>query len=249
MKKLILIIAILSAFASCSDDDGATANSGRLLKTITSEGDSQSVRLFHYDNNNRLVKTTAPNSNLHTDYFYNGDNIIRIEGYDGNNVLRVKYIFEYENDRVIKSFLYNYAMEPTIVNKKVITYGEDGTIMCVDYSGNEQLQETFISTTQVKFVNGNIAETDTYYNNPVLYRSSYTFDVKDNPLYNIKGFDKIWMIGLSGGANNILTATKYNNTQVVDIQNYTYTYNTQNLPLTSTTSVNGSPVIVSYVYE
>lgn len=171
----------------------------------------------------------------------------------------------------------DYTITPVYENNELsrvqATNASNETIYVTDYEYlNGFLKSAVVKvddgsgglTNGLKFIylydaNGNVSKTQMYIGHfggsDWLYVGSqeFTYDNKVNPLKNIKSLLQILLLNISG--NNILTDKSLDVTgQVEQTQTFTYTYNSQNLPVSATVQIletGSAPVSkqVRYTYK
>jgi len=187
----------------------------------------------------KAVKSTSSNGNYET-YTYTGDLITQVKNYNSSDVLAETETFTYDaNNQLITYVRVQLAADTGV--KVNFAYNSNGTISTTTYYGTASSQPTLSGTGDVVISGGEV----------VMQSSSgsmhtYTYDTKNNPFKNVTGFDKIMMIGATGGVrHNVLTDT--------DTAGYVYTtaytYNGMDFPLTATLSEGSSAISTTeYLY-
>ncbi len=249
MKKLF---ALLSAFTfvltSCSSDDSNDAASGQLLTKLVEtyeNGDVETVT-FQYSGNKILKRTSDYAFRDETIFTYTGDLITKEEYFFDDDAGYSFYeVINYEYDatnRLIKSS----RTATSLAEEDVFTYNSNGTISFTTTSTISS--PSTIVATGVIYLNG-----DQPYKKEITFDPGTamennaveegTFDDKINPFMNITGYSKMaiacptYNYSLEGTVNNYLTYKRDN----VLWDSSTYTYNSNNMPLTETyTDVEGN---------
>ena len=241
MKKIILL---LSAFAlilnACSSDDSPSQTpinqNGVLVKKMiyTSQDEPQDSPYnttvnFTY-NGNKLVQG-IDDDNYKSVFTYTGDLITKIESFD-NNTLDSQDLFTYNSSGKLTEYRY-LSFFDGYEHKYTYTYNLNGTVTVAEFQGtigNTTGDSSYVYT----YTNGELSSTDT---------NNYTYDSKNNPFKNVVGFQNImspeftddFMIAF--GRNHNIVATTIGSSTTEGIFS-TYTYNSDNYPVTSTTNAN-----------
>ena len=133
-------------------------------------------------------------------------------------------------------------------SKTLFTYNEDGTIGTASFSGDENEQTTPMGTSVLTIVDGNIIK-EVKTNGMGSGTRNYTYDDKNSPYKNIAGFEVIALAHGFGGINNMI----FDDREGSDMYDttFTYTYNADNYPLTSTSSSpqGAEATTIQYFYE
>jgi len=256
MKKLLyLFSAVALMLTSCSSDDDNTtvSQNGTLLKkmilTSPDEDDDSywnSTVNFTY-NGNKIVQY-VDEDNYKAVFTYTGDLITKIE-YFNNNLLDGQDLFSYNSNGKLIEFR-DLSMDVNYEIKHVYSYNSNGTITVTKYQGT--IGNTTLSSTTpdiYTFTNNEISSTSD---------GSITYDSKNNPFKNVTGYKEIMTPEFSddylivfGRNNNIISAPVGTSTTQGIFS--TYTYNSDNYPISSITNANytsgfNGTVNVSYFY-
>ncbi|WP_162919980.1 hypothetical protein [Hanstruepera ponticola] len=215
--------------------DCSSSNNGLLPRQIIETyGDGSTVIQNFTFTGNRLVKweitynyVGSPSEMEVYDYTYENDLLVRIDENttdSGGNPETSYSIFEYDsNNRLISETIYFST------NTQVDTYehNSDGTITLTE-GGEEIYILTFDG-------NGNLV-TQYHTNGPGYYVNTY--DNKNSYGKNVYAREIIGLFSERTGSNNLLTKLDTGGSSYPDNQNITYTYNSDDYPLTSTTVEN-----------
>lgn len=260
MKKLIITLSALALFISCSKStedtvDLTPSNTGLtpvntnvlVQKTITTTsltGTTSNEMIYKY-NGKKLVEINS-NLGIKSIFTYTGYLISEIKMSDSGTDTN-KEIFTYDT----RSRLLDYINQDLDNNRTDIykyTYNSNGTVTVKHY------QNTGILTTPT----GSAFETETrYFTGKELTKVektrigvigtttlNYEYDVKNNPLMNITGMTQLmsskefvddFMQGFGNSAN--MTKEIQLGTPNVETVKVTYTYNSDNYPTISQTTV------------
>lgn len=249
MKKLFISSLVLVAVSSCtsSNDSLSEVNNNNndntpilLMKAteITASGQAY-VAQFKY-NGDKLVETSDISGGTEkTVYTYNGDDIIKTEEYE-NGVMKFMREFTYSNGKVVSEKTTN-KHSGTLVHTKTFQYISDNHVKFTNLTGStynpstgqhSNLQysqnEVYLSS------NGNLA-TVTSVENGKTTNSTYTYDIKNTPMKNVKGYIKINLfLSLDGelGNNNLLSSSSnYSGiSSWTQTSSAAHTYNGNNYP-------------------
>ena len=259
MKKIILLICATTLFVACSSssDDAPvptptpptppTQSTDVLLSRFETTRYGNYFENFTY-NGNKLVKTNRP-GNVEVKFTYTGNLITLSENFK-NNVLATNVVstYDFANEKISETFQTDFfATSAKRLKTKLFFPNSQGItefqLLDVNSSGGETLK----ATGSLTIVNGNLIKytyTSIEYNEVV----NYTYDTKKNARRNITGFNNILLLSEELSLNNVLTTNEIRNntsggtpTQTITNTNFTYIYNSNNYPVSSTGSetVNG----------
>jgi hypothetical protein len=238
MKKLIYTILASSFLLSCStdssnEDSNNSSNSGIVPKTI-SEGNY--LITYTYNGNKAVGYTT--NTGDYGTATYNGDNIINWSDFSTNNESYIVNSTYSNNVLISQSINTNYTNPPYTENCTFI-YNSDGS---VTVNITKTTSTGIIS--QFKniyfYTSGNLIKKEQYYVvNSIMtlsYITNYTYDNKNNVYKNITGINLLKGDSAIGGGDNNVTGYERTDAtgNIVETQQVTYTYNSQNYPLSRT---------------
>ncbi|WP_426478030.1 hypothetical protein ACP3T3_00675 [Chryseobacterium sp. CBSDS_008] len=231
MKKFIVGLIALAITSSCrSNDDTSNPSVAEkvpvLPTTITAVNNNSQSQLNYFYIGDKLKEVTTSSGNRYK-YIYNGDNIIREELYKGGE-LKMAKDFSYSNDKVASVKVTNESVSPAVQYIKNIQYLDANHIKydAFDDNGNIEFQiEAYFDN------NGNLIKID------LPEKLISTFDLKNNPLKNIRGYYKIYMVGeginelekINFPGNNNLLNIKLSSSMEVMIEN-TISYNDKGYP-------------------
>ena len=261
MKKIILFLSVIVLMTSCSKSEEQPVTAppsnnvayGSLIKTMDYGGGG--VESYEY-NGNKLFKITDISDNEYEKYIYTGNLITQIETYNyTTNSLKQTETLGYDsNNRLNNYYSTQYAPTPSsnFLNKNIYTYNTDGTISYVNYSGSGTTLNPIANYNGViKLTNGEVIEnTVTFVSNGAITKKTFSYDTKNSPLKNVLSFDKLVFThdyAKYGWSNNVMSFTVAGSIPMA--YNSTYTYNTDNYPLTCReVSGNGSITNIIYTY-
>lgn len=255
MKQMLCMMIVCQfIFSACERNGilevGQPANPyGIKLSRITLSADVNSDHgqyyTYQYDKNGRIVKYAlshgqrgSEQTTLYTDYFYEGQKLIKTES------------FVFLNERYIKSSFETYEYDDSQRVRK-IHFQSLSEIDLTTWLEGVQEYEYDAAGRLVKAKSGDEASYDLYYyddrgnvikkeyhnpgqvqDGPVLY-TTYTYDDKKNPFYL---HDGAWHFGLLGyfSPNNILSWENYSfesNGAAVARATYEYQYDKNDRPI------------------
>jgi hypothetical protein len=246
MKKIVLLLSIITlGFTSCSknEDEPATAapvnptSDVVLLKKITYTGTTD-VDIYEY-NGSKISKITMYNT--YETFTYTGNLITHYNTYNsGNNALTNTNDFQYDANERLISWI---KISGTYGTKETYTYGSDGNIAYNYYTGNATAQNNLSVTGTIQFSNGNIVtKSSTAVGTTNVNNRTFTYDIKNSPFKNIIGYDKLSINSITGIIFGSLHNVLIDNTPgtiPVRTEN-TYTYGSNDYPLTREKVTNGS---------
>lgn len=254
MKKVILgfsaLILILSSCSSSSDSSSSSSTLKLHQQIITGNPADNNTATYTY-NGNKLLRIDNTDG-TYTKVYYTGDLVTKFEYYDDTNFLIEQSTYTYNAENKLASYTY-LGFEQDTAEKEVFTYNANGTISSSYYYGNSATAApTDLQTTRlITLLDGEVHTTVSTGNDNTTY--TYTYDTKNNPYKNILGFDKLG--GYADGENlgimhNIVTESHQNPGSSAITDNYAYTYNSSDFPLTSIVSESGiTKETVQYIYE
>ena len=239
MKKVFALFgaAAFLAFSACSGDDDATAtdpivSDDVLVKKINYQfnGDGEDYEVTYTYDGNKLVKGVYDMGGEER-YFYNGDQISRIEYDDAE--FSAEVFFTYDNSGMLTEVRYQ---EPEDDYEERSTFASvNATTVTETYYSGSIGNTTPDWTATLTLVDGEVAQK--VQNGFSTY--TYVYDTKNSPFKNVTGFAAIAHANAGdheteGRSKNILSI--HNDTENQNYTVNTFTYNANNYP-TSVTSV------------
>jgi len=269
MKKLFyffMAIGLMISFQACSSDSDpdSSNNDGNnnndietplVIKTMlqTYSDGGQSLIKFVCEDNKLLRIVSGPaqsDPDKRTDYFYEGDLIVREEVLVGSSTSSTEYEYD-ANSRLIRTYWSNSSGYYDEAN---INYGENSATIQITY-GNIYDGSTSEIVRNVLFSYGNAVAYSSY-SDDGNFSYEFTYDDKKNVFSGIKGLDKLAVVNFSHyipatlGSNNALSVNGVNGTNYQMIN--TYEYNPEGFPTHVTVSItghDGSEYLEDYVLE
>ncbi|HSD14888.1 MAG TPA: hypothetical protein VLB74_09595 [Flavobacterium sp.] len=262
MKKLFSLFSVLVLLiSSCSDDGGASSDSGfningtKLKRATANFGATGNTTQDYYYDGNKLTRMVSSDGSYFK-YTYTGELITKIEFFQ-NNVLEEVNFLEYNNDNEL---IARKQIRGNTGYKVVYTYNNDGTISISAYTGDSVNQDTPTDLNKkVFFENGLVSKIESYMfidGNLETLSTNYTYDSANAPTSLILGYDKLAFYDQGNFQNihNVTTITYASSVNdVVDVDEMVNVYNTDNF-LSKATAVdprdnNGPSLIFEYFYE
>ncbi len=248
MKKFVLLLSVFSlVIVSCSSDadslpvivplaDSVVDTNGILLKKaiITANSVSGADEINFTYTGNKLNRITYLNGNYDV-YIYTGDLITEIRNYNVDNTLSSTDDFHYNssNKLIGRNDLGSGVYETSYV------HNSNGTISFND-SGDSGV---------IYFQNGEIVRITKNLSGGGVSEDTYTYDGMNSPFKNIVGFDKMafayWGTGIF---HNELTYHYTATGGITGTDTTTYTYNSNNFPITSTHTLDSSSDVITAQY-
>lgn len=234
----IAINVVIFLLTSCTSDDfnsiSPSSATGPLVKQIVENFDAGNAGIVlrtidHTYSGNKIIqsidKFEAPiNRTLTIEYVYTGNLLTAIQmTNDGGstietNITEISYDSSNRISQVsIDGDLHNY------------TYNSDGSVTRVSSDGNQ--------TTVMTITNGNVTKMAySDYSTGDIYIREDTFDSKNSTGPNIHQYETIMLVNGVGGINNDITSIVDNGSGPVLSYTRSYTYNSDNYPITMTTT-------------
>ncbi|MDI1315767.1 hypothetical protein [Flavobacterium sp.] len=252
MKKIVLACsALLLMLSSCSSSDSNSSSSNQKLRQeiTTDNAGNSDTQTFTYTGD-KLLRVNDSDGTYYK-AIYTGNLITKLEGYDDTDALIDQSTFTYNSNNKLASYIY-LDFEQDTAEREVFAYNSDGTISSSYYYGNSAsaTPTDLVTTRTITLLDGEVVSIVSTGDDNSSY--TYTYDTKNNPYKNILGYDKIAGYadaGNRGVLRNIVTETRVT-TGFTYTDNYSYTYDTSDFPLTSSISQSGMTMeTVQYIYE
>lgn len=239
MKRILPLLSILFVlFQSCSssDSDSPSQNSILIKRIVQTTPQAEYISDFTY-NGLKMVQSiqTAPNFLRRGVYTYTGNLITKIEYFNIDNALFETRIFNYNTDNKIASMIKLLHLSGNGI-RVTFTHNSDGSVTAIGYNGDLINQNTLeYNNTITFFSNGEISS---MVENMGVQILTCSYDNKNNPFKNVIGFDEISYANegfFATAINHNLTQTNsYRPNIPVYTTNFTYTYNSDDFPLSQT---------------
>ncbi|RLJ69076.1 hypothetical protein CLV86_0469 [Lacinutrix venerupis] len=250
----VYILALQDQIDVCGDADGS------IQATIDALGDCSSTTGSNLVLLKKVVHTYSATETFTSEFTYEGNKIktVVFTDVDGGNTQTETETYIYENEilkrvdyeysgssdnyeefeynssnQLINTILYNPSLNEA--QKWEYTYNTDGTILVKSYTGDLTSQTDLLEEYTLTFENGNLISEN-------FVNSSYThsYDNMNGYFKNIHQRDML-NIHFAGGVdlNNPTSANYTDGAGNSETETTSYTYNSDNYPESSTTSVDG----------
>jgi hypothetical protein len=228
MKKIIALAGFFLFMVSCSNDDAQNTNAAEdttLLKKMTSTNEEGITSTYDYTyNGNKIVSMISDDTTII--YTYTGNLITHITSTQSNGVV-IDQTIEYNSSNQKTSQIILISAPDLGVEqgtKDLYTYNQNGTVTVVQYSGDLESQTTLEGTGTIT-----INENSILHEGMSSQAYTHTFDSKNNPMKNILGYNEYTLPRLGSKHNLLLGATTSTRSGYI----FTYTYNSNNYPISS----------------
>jgi hypothetical protein len=250
MKKLIAMaaVAMTMMIASCSGDDSDSTNNnpnenGPLLTKMIETYDEEIFTTYYHYDGNKLTGTTTDGGH-YSEYTYTDDKLTKYEYFTEDDILIDKNLFTYNAEGKLSELLeIHFFDDESYYTKTVYTHNSNGNISVSLYSGDETEQNELLSTGTVVVQNGNIMSIALNYVDGESWVDTFTYDNKNDSFKNVFASDVLALRSIfdngGGWTNNVLTIdTTY---PEGGDYTFTYTYNSEGYPITSSDTFEGEP--------
>lgn len=205
MKKFLCLFGALTfVLTSCSndeDDNSVDVVNGvlpKVLKYTDLENPSENAMYLSTYDGNKILSTKDEAGR--TDYTYDGNFIVKEINYDtesipGKDVISDMTVYSYANGKLVESsYSESYSADfPNGKDKKrtVFTHNIDGTVKSevynTNYTSGIEIKSDYVEV--LTYENGNLVKSvGTISGNDTIFKATYEYDSKNNPLKNILGF-------------------------------------------------------------
>lgn len=254
MLKKFAFLLLFSTVLACSSDDNATTAPGEtqkvLLTKITqtvyySSSENVSVTKFNYQGD-KLVNISDEASINRLEFVYEGDKVVRANqlnntellgyntiSYDGNNLKTV------QGSNAQKT---EYSYTNGVLNSSTSSTFYDNTW-------------TQVRKSEYTFTNNNatqIVQRRNFSGEEAVYKSTYTFDSKNNPMRDMNPYLKLLLFEFEGfsplNLNNTISEKSFNGLDALtpsEEYSYEIIYNGDNFPTQIIRKVTGSTTPIS----
>ena len=251
MKKIFYLLSIsMLLLQGCSSDSGSNNNTSTaiLCKTIKFNDGGDLIRdEYSYDGNKVSEMNEYYNDVLGSKeiFYYTGDLITQVKGYDENNIYNSLTTITYNNSGQPISIL-NIDNETGswLGYKTNFIYNQNGTITTLDYSGDLNVQNTLESTSNIVVTN-NIVVSEITISGTYTTSNSYTYDTKNSPFKNVIGLNNFFNPEYQ--EHNLLQTIQSDGVNSPIIEDFQYIYNSDGYP-TSRLPPCSSCSITEYIY-
>ena len=203
MKKLLLSALFIGFAFGCSNSDNrdeVAINDVILPKTMTlPDGDTSFTNTLHY-NGAKLTEITYSDGGKLV-YQYDGDNIIKSTDLNEKGELETSQEFTYKNGKLATCKTTEVSGTTKLVTNSTYEWITSDHLK----ETNNHLSDGDTTYAEYFYSNGNLVRLINSYNNGstiVNNETRYTYDTKNNPLKNVKGFSV--MLDSDFASNNLL---------------------------------------------
>ncbi|WP_300565997.1 hypothetical protein [Flavobacterium sp.] len=249
MKKLIYACSVLALlFTSCSSDsDSPATTDGTLVKKIIDTDPIGDVMTTNFTySGNKIVSAIDDTEETDMYFTYTGDDITKLEYKLNDGTVDQVDNYSYDSTGRLISMI---SIEPTIDwgSKEVYTYNTDGTVSVSYYSGDELSQTNLDGTGKIYFTNGEVSKIERYDGADLEDTTTYTYDTKNNFMKNVTGYSKInFAFSTADGVNHNIISE---NSTLNGLWSYSFVYNDNGFPSSSTETYSGDVSTSVYFYE
>lgn len=252
MKKALILIGIISLILpSCSNDENNSVKEELFLPKSISytyqnhpEENYKSVMIY---NENKIVSMN--NGAVITRYTYDGNLITKLQRFSIDSQGKESKVrdvtYSYANGKLVKKIMVsNFSEEHPAGNFSVTTtynHNTDGTISSIVYMPNStDIDYTGILTYQDKNLIKSVLTviSDPSYGTEI---DVYEYDIKNNPLKNILGFDLLLGEISFFGSNNVLKLTRTTKQSSEILYQPVYLYDQNSYPTKVSSNPSGLP--------
>ena len=226
------------------NSDSNTTNVVLLKKVVNSDGESN----LSY-NGSKLTKITFTGGG-YVNITYSGDLITKMEWFSSNNISEQTNEYSYSSNKLtqVKFYSTNNKLE----EMSAITYNSDGSITDLQSRYNGGTLATSNITYKKYFDSvGNLIKQEQYGNNILAATIYYTYDTKNSPYKNITGWSNLSpSLGANSLPTNNLISVKLSvgTSQITNETINVYKYNTQDYPISKTSTSYGQTSTETYYY-
>lgn len=230
MKKILILIALTTFIISCSSDDSTPVNPEEKIVLLK-----------------KVILTNESGDTATYNYTYDGDKIVSMDGIDGSKIIytytgnlitHIKSTYSSSNSTLETTLEYNSnnqkISEIKLISapgfkqgeRKTYIYNQDGTVTFESYSGDLESQTIFVGTGKITF---NESENTITQEGLSREPSKDVYDTKNYPMKNIRGYNEYIKPHFDENHNALTIDVTSANPAFI----YTYTYNSDNYPITS----------------
>lgn len=241
MRNILLLLLVISFFASCKKDDNTDPLSKYRLKEYTKD---HYKFTFEYDNLGRLIKSgTYYDEQLvyNTSYFYKYNHIDSLSTYSAYDTITYE-TFTYTPDTLFH-LSYRYSFNDYTLLRYVINNNHYESIvypLCVlgdsVFQCHYEVLHWDSDNLTYKYAYSNVGSYWPYYKNEAIFNDFpmtnaiiSTYDEQPNPLKTI--YEQVYPGVYSTSVNNVLKMVLSDMTGDTIIRKFAYTYNENGLPV------------------
>lgn len=258
MKKLtVLFIMALGIFASCvpypeENPDPIPPVESMFIKKIIKNNPDGSNLITVFDYSDRKIARIEDTALKVTDFTYNELDLIETSKEYLGGVLKKTNTYVYDISENLISLTTIDAASSTGI-KWIYVHNANGTISYQKFSGDDVDQDNLVSTGVISETKRTEVITDSVTAEETTHTITYDYDLGNNPMMNITGYEKIYFADSESSLNienNVTSMTTQTNDEaaVVEFTNL-YEYTNNNFPSKMNVKVGGVLVsTVNYYY-
>lgn len=238
MKKLALacgaFLLMLSSCSSSSDSSSSSTNDDVLVsKTVETYALDGTVITTDYTYSGKKMVQETDDDGTHTEYTYAGNLITKIEYYDDTDTLEQTELFTYNGSSQLASYTRLEHFDD-LGYKDTYVYNSNGTVSSTSNSGDLSSQDDLVGTAIIHFEDNEVSLVEEFSDvGTQTGTRTYTYDTKKNPFKNVIGFDKLTFVENEAiGIHHNIVSDNHTEFGILTTYTTTYTYNTENFPLT-----------------
>lgn len=276
----VTALLLFSCKKERSFDPNATSGGGNsagqlLVKTVTKLEGNDSLRVFYtYDNQKRFISYKSEESSSgivikgELKFIRNAQGIVqkmvvKTDEFASVGIDSILYVINYNpgSSRYTSSVVTFDDLGTTIIDSTAYTYNTSGKIIQSEEFLDEGIGNGYVKVSKTEYTydaKGNVIKMKNYSFNETTssyepyYQDEYEYDAKVNPL--ILGNEAFLLNDPALASPNNQTKdiyTDFEDPDLNDVTTSTYTYNTNNNPLTDIVTIQseGFPYPTSYTYQ
>lgn len=247
MKKItLLFVMAMGIFASCvpypeeNPDPVTPVNKMFLLKLVeTLPDETTSEMVFTYAD--KKIVEINDSDGTKTVFSYQDDLITKRQEFSGTTLLNQDdYVYDISENLIS---LVNQDFTTSVGTRWVYVHNANGTISYQQFTGDLLTQNQLELNGLISSNKLEESITDPVTNEVNVYRTTYAFDLKNNPLMNVVGYNKIYFANTDSAlnyVNNVISQTDQTNDET-PVLRYTneYEYTPNNFPYKRNTKQGG----------
>lgn len=239
MKKIIYLLITITILGCSSDNNSETPinnTSIKLVKEVELDLRTNKTQVMDYSYTEGILnktEETESNGDIYKTLFNYENDKLKSLSYFTNGVLNGSKIFEYDNERKIRSSI---STEDNITFQEAYAYDNANNLIAIQNIESGKLQSQKLYSRNNSTINGQNSFTETYYDssNNELQKILYESDLENNPYLEM--FPSAYAnITLQFSVQNIAKKTIFNG----DISTYEYIYNKSHRPTQMIEKING----------
>lgn len=200
---------------------------------------------YKYDNKNRLIEYNSSNEHFKEIYKYDeNDSLLEKTSFVKNNKPLYKYLFEYDKNKIIKTFFTNYEYGTTVKCEYL-------------YENNKLIEKDYITSNGKTISKESYEYNKNFLNSYVLYdslgniTSKYDYNYPKDDIKIVEEYRNIDSL-------EIISTTTYDNNFIIEIQghkinsHFKYSYDDKANTVLTESFTNGileEKIIIEYIYD